>query len=65
MVQVSRETSEQTERRLLSVLAHSDLKIYGDSYAFEEFPLDSFTSGIRSDALALVRDDQVWSQLVP
>jgi len=65
MVQVSRETSAQTERRLLGVIAHSDLQIYGDSYVFEEFPLDAFPSAVRPDALAVVRDNHVWSQLVP
>ena len=34
-------------------------------YAFDEFPADDFASAAREDALALVRDNEVWSQLVP
>lgn len=30
-----------------------------------EFPLDEFPSSVDPDALALVRDDEIWSQLVP
>lgn len=64
MVQISQETPEQTEQRLLRVIAKSDFKVYGGSYAFEEFSLDDFDSAARQDALALVRDNEVWSQLV-
>jgi hypothetical protein len=62
---VSRETSEQTERRLLGVIAKSKCRFYEGAFAFEEFPLHEFQMRCRADALALVRDDQVWSQLVP
>lgn len=65
MVQVSRETPEQIECRLLQVIAQSDFQVYDGKYVFEEFPLNDFTSLARSDALAIVRDDQVWSQLTP
>ena len=64
MVQISHEIPEQTEQRLLRVIAESDFKVYDGSYAFEEFPLDDFDSAARQDALALVRDNEVWSQLV-
>lgn len=65
MVEISRETPPQTENRLLKVIAQSDLKIFAESYVFEEFPLDRFSNLARQDALALIRDNEVWSQLVP
>ena len=34
-------------------------------HAFEEFALPQFSDRAKADALALVRDDAVWSQLAP
>lgn len=34
-------------------------------YAFEEFPIDAFSERASREALALARDDEVWSQLLP
>ena len=65
MVEISRETPTQTENRLLQVIAQSEFKIFAESYTFEEFPLDDFPNLARQDAIALVRDNEVWSQLVP
>ncbi|MBB1626576.1 DUF6196 family protein [Achromobacter sp. UMC71] len=65
MVNISRETAEQTEQRLRHVITQARLRIYPGTYAFVEFPLDQFPGAVRADALALVRDDNVWSQLVP
>jgi Family of unknown function (DUF6196) len=65
VVDISNETPAQTEIRLRSVIKTARLKVYSGSYAFLEFPFSQFSSGVRADALALVRDDQVWSQLVP
>ena len=65
MVEISYETVAQTEVRLLKVIAQSEFKLFAGSYAFEEFPLDCLPTLARQDALALVRDDEVWSQLVP
>lgn len=65
MVHVSQETEEQTEARLLQVVKSARLTVHDGVYAFEEFPLVDFPTRARPDALALVRDDQVWSQLVP
>jgi len=65
MVHVSHESVAETETRLLRVMKHARLKVYSDVYGFEEFPLDAFAARARSDALALVRDDVVWSQLAP
>ncbi|WP_289501123.1 DUF6196 family protein [Gloeocapsopsis sp. IPPAS B-1203] len=62
MVQISRETYEQTEQRLLMVLAQSDFKIHERSYSFEEFPSAEFSIKAKQDALAIIRDNEVWSQ---
>ncbi len=64
MVQISHETFEAADVRLRRVIAQADFKIYKGSFAFEEFPLEDFAKA-RKDAMALVRDDEVWSQLVP
>ncbi|MFV3337225.1 MULTISPECIES: DUF6196 family protein [unclassified Pseudomonas] len=65
MVNISHETVQDTERRLLHVITQAHLRLFPGTYAFLEFPLSSFPDAARPDALALVRDDQVWSQLVP
>lgn len=65
MVQISKETPEQTEKRLRAVISETDFKVYPGSYSFEEFPLSDFRDKANQDALCLVRDDEVWSQLVP
>jgi len=65
MVDISRETAEQTEVRLRHVITQARLQVFEGTWAFEEFPIDGFAQFARSDALALVRDDAVWSQLVP
>jgi hypothetical protein len=64
MVNISHETAEQTNVRLERVIQQSRLTVYDSPYAFEEFPLAQFAAKARPDALALVRDDHVWSQLV-
>ncbi len=64
MVSVSLETPIQTEMRLRRVLRLARLECFDRSYAFLETaaaqPLIP-----HAHALALVRDDAVWSQLVP
>lgn len=64
MVNISHETREETETRLKRVIQDSRLVVYNDSYAFEEFPLADFPAKANPQALALVRDEHVWSQLV-
>ena len=64
MVQISHESPQQIEQRILQVLAQADFKIYDGSYAFEEFALKDFAAKANPEALALVRDNEVWSQLV-
>ena len=65
IMQISRETLEETETRLRKVIANSNFTLYDGTYVFEEFPLKDFKSKARANALALVRDAEVWSQLVP
>jgi hypothetical protein len=46
------------------VIQQSRLEIFAGAWAFEEFPLADFASKANPNALALVRDDKVWSQLI-
>ena len=62
---ISKETAEETERRLLRVIAEAELEIFEGHYAYEEFPLKDFQANLTDTALAYVRDQEVWSQLVP
>ncbi|MEQ5774999.1 hypothetical protein J4E05_05695 [Thalassospira sp. NFXS8] len=65
MVNISQETPEQTDTRLRQVMVQTQFKAYAEPYIFDEFPITEFSARIRKDALAIVRDDDVWSQLVP
>ncbi|MBC2657012.1 hypothetical protein H7A76_16360 [Pseudomonas sp. MSSRFD41] len=65
MVNISHEAARDTERRLLHVITEAHVRFFPGTYAFLEFPLSSFPGAVHPDALALVRDDKVWSQLVP
>lgn len=65
MVNISIETPDETDARLRGVIGAAELKIYEDLYGFDEFPLHDFPERVHQNALALVRDDEVWSQLVP
>jgi hypothetical protein len=62
---VSRETSEESDRRLRRVAAAMDIEVLDGDWWFEEFPLERLDDRVRSDAIALVRDGDGWSQLVP
>jgi Family of unknown function (DUF6196) len=64
VVNISHEKSHEIENRLRRVIQETSLTVYDDPYAFEEFPLEAFKEHANMAALALVRDDQVWSQLV-
>ncbi|GAB5101259.1 hypothetical protein YK56LOC_69760 [Caballeronia sp. HLA56] len=41
------------------------MKLYLEDYVFEEFSLGEFGTAVQAGALALIRDEAVWSQLVP
>ena len=64
MVSVSKETPEQTEQRLRRVIARADVVVHDGVWCFEEFPVDQ-PPALTSNTLAVVRDDQSWSCLVP
>ncbi|NKX86094.1 DUF6196 family protein [Nocardia coubleae] len=64
MVSVSRETAEQTDQRLRRVIAQADLVVHNGVWCFEESPVDQ-PPVLTSETLAIVRDQQVWSRLVP
>jgi len=61
---ISQETVEETHIRLCNVIQNSNFKIYQGTYIFEEFPLSEFNLKVNPSSLALVRDSEIWSQLV-
>ena len=62
---VSQETNEQTHSRLKRVLTEAEFTVYERPYAFVETNVSQFPVGLVSEALAFVRDQGVWSALVP
>ena len=65
---VTPETPEQARRRLLRVMAHARADVLPGDYTFAEFPVAEFPAHLASlagGALALVRDEAVWSALLP
>lgn len=66
---ISPETPEQTRRRLLRVMAHARVDVLPGDHTFAEFPVAQFpahlASSLAGSALALVRDQDVWSALLP
>lgn len=65
MVDISYETPAETAERLKRIIVGATLVIYDQPYVFDEFAPEAFKTRSNPDALALVRDDEVWSQLVP
>lgn len=65
MVDISVESREATESRLRCVVQRARLEVHDGLYAFDEFAAVDFARSARLDALALVRDGDRWSQLVP
>lgn len=62
---VSQETREQTHTRLKRVLSESEFVAYERPYAFVETSASRFPIELVPEALAFVRDQEVWSALVP
>ena len=60
---ISNETVEQTEKRLKKVIQTADFRIFDKSYYFKEVPVTNFE--FETEALAIVRDQDVWSFLIP
>lgn len=57
------ETQAQAVARLLKVIANAEFEILPGFYVFEAMP--GGLAEARADALACVRDSDLWSQLVP
>lgn len=64
MVSVSMETPRQTEERLRGVIAQAELVVHDGVWFFEESPADQ-PPPLTGDTLAVVRDEDSWSRLVP
>lgn len=47
------------------MIAAAELKVFPGEFAFVERPVSSFPGELVEQSLALVRDDEVWSALVP
>jgi len=62
---VSHETPSQTSSRLLRVIADAEFVVYDRPYTFVETDVSSFPKELLAAALAFVRDENVWSALVP
>jgi hypothetical protein len=62
---VSPESDAETNARLLAVIASAEFVSYDGAFVFVESPARAAPLVVRPDALAIVRDDDVWSQLVP
>jgi hypothetical protein len=62
---ITPETLEQTQARLLRVIAHARMDVEAGEFAFAEFSLQQLPTDLVAHSKALVRDDQVWSALVP
>src|SRR5262245_6971826 len=62
---VSQETAERSDERLHRVAAAATIAVREGAWWYDEIPLHSCPRRVRPDAIALVRDADGWSQLVP
>jgi hypothetical protein len=62
---VTPETSEQTDARLLRVMAQAKLTVFDEPYVFAHCSAEQFPTQWLASAKAFVRDEQVWSALMP
>lgn len=62
---VSLETAEETAVRLRGVLAACEWRVLDGVFGYREWPCDEFPADRAVDALAFVRDEDVWSVLGP
>ena len=65
MVDISIETPEQTDRRLLTIIRNADFRVMAGRFCFSEFELAAFPGAVHAEALALIKDENGWSQLAP
>ena len=61
----AQETPEQIRFRLLEVLACADIQIFKEEYEFQEHTSSDSPLRANPEALAIVWDGEVWSQMVP
>jgi Family of unknown function (DUF6196) len=62
---ISQESAHQARARLGNVLAESEFVVYEHPYSFVETDVSRFPEELLRVALAFVRDEDVWSALVP
>lgn len=62
---VSQESAYQTDARLGHVLADSEFVVFELPWAFVEVDASRFPEELLPTALAFIRDEDVWSALVP
>jgi hypothetical protein len=62
---ISHESADQTQARLQRVLAQAEMRILPDPHAFVEVSASCFPVELVTQAIAFVRDEDVWSALVP
>jgi Family of unknown function (DUF6196) len=62
---ISIEPPALTEERLCKVIRAAEFALVNGTWSFEEFTAAEFTSVVNPAALAMVRDGERWSQLVP
>jgi hypothetical protein len=62
---VSRESEAEWAARLRRVIAAAEFAVYEQPFVFLESPVGDGAPELRADAVAMIRDDHVWSQLVP
>lgn len=60
---ISKETKEETENRLIEVLRTATLRVFEEHYYYKETAVSDFS--FDPNSLAMIRDDEVWSYLVP
>lgn len=60
---ISKESKAQTEARLINVLRTATFKIFEEPYYFKETKITDFS--FDPNALAMVKDNEVWSFLIP
>jgi len=58
---VSQETPAQTHHRLLGVLARAEFEVIEGTFPHTDYPCSVFPA----EAIAFVRDEDVWSVLAP
>jgi hypothetical protein len=62
---VSHETPSQTSSRLRRVIADAEFVVFERPYTFVETDVGRFPKELLATAIAFVRDEDVWSALVP